>query len=164
MDKQNENLSILLPKLLQDSSLTNLRPEYRRRLEIMLRTNLGESQAEICAALGCSPETARYWMAMVKTGQVDKWDKQPPGRPKTVNAQYLKRLRELVNGSPKDYGYSFERWTAGYLGKHLAKELGIEVSNRHISRLLKQMGLSTGAKNKYSGKDHSITIADLKPS
>lgn len=164
MDKQNENLSILLPKLLQDSSLTNLRPEYRRRLEIMLRTNLGESQAEICAALGCSPETARYWMAMVKTGQIDQWDKQPPGRPKTVNAQYLERLRELVNGSPKDYGYSFERWTARYLGKHLAKELGIEVSTRHISRLLKQMGLSTGAKNKCPGKEHNITIADLKPS
>ncbi|MDJ0571987.1 MAG: helix-turn-helix domain-containing protein, partial [Pleurocapsa sp. MO_192.B19] len=27
--------------------------------------------------------------------------------------------------------------------KHLAKELGIEVSERHVNRLLKQMGLST---------------------
>lgn len=158
MDKQNQGLSTLLPKLLQESLLSDLRPEYRRRLEIMLRANLGQSQAEICAALGCSSETARYWMTMVKTGQVDQWDQQPLGRPKIVNNQYLERLQELVNSSPKDYGYGFERWTARYLGKHLAKELGIEVSARHISRLLKQMGLSTRA------KEPNITITDLKPS
>jgi len=57
-----------------------------------------------------------------------------------VNDQYLERLKELVSHSPRDYGYPFQRWTAQWLSKHL-KEFGIEVSDRHINRLLK-VGLS----------------------
>ncbi|MBD3563227.1 helix-turn-helix domain-containing protein, partial [Planktothrix sp. FACHB-1355] len=68
------------------------------------------------------------------------------GRPKSVNEQYLERLKELVSQSPKEFGYPFRRWTAQWLSKHLAKELGIEVSDRHINRLLKDMGLSTRPK------------------
>ncbi|MEH1858777.1 MAG: hypothetical protein V7L21_12375 [Nostoc sp.] len=49
------------------------------------------------------------------------------GRTKTVNEQYLIRLKELVSHSPRLVGYSFERWTAQWLSKHLAKELGIKV-------------------------------------
>jgi len=40
---------------------------------------------------------------------------------------YLGRLKELVSHSPREYGYPFQRWTAQWLGKHLAKELGIKV-------------------------------------
>ena len=47
------------------------------------------------------------------------------GRPKTVNEQYCDRLKELVSHSPREYGYPFQRWTAQWLGKHLAKELGV---------------------------------------
>ncbi|MBC6431701.1 helix-turn-helix domain-containing protein [Nostoc sp. HG1] len=39
---------------------TDLRTEYRRRIEIMLLFDAGESQTQICEALGCSQETARY--------------------------------------------------------------------------------------------------------
>ena len=90
------------------------------------------------------------------------------GRPKTVNEQYLNRLKELVSYSPREYGYSFQRWTAQWLSKHLAKELGIEVSPQHINRLLKEMGLSTRQKcdraitTTDSPNDSSITINDLQ--
>jgi transposase len=71
------------------------------------------------------------------------WNDQPIGRPKTINDQYLDRLKELVTHSPRDYGYPFQRWTAQWLKRHLAREMGMEVSDRHVNRLLKQMGLST---------------------
>lgn len=130
-------------QLLLKSIKTDLRPEYRRRIEIMLLADAGQSQAEICATLLCAQDTARYWMTMVQTGRAHKWDERPMGRPKAINQQYLDRLKELVSNSPRDYGYPFQRWTAQWLGKHLAKELGIQVSNNHITRLLKSMGLST---------------------
>lgn len=44
--------------------------------------------------------------------------------------------------SPRQYGYSFHHWTAYWLGQQLEKELNITVSDRHINRLLKTMGLS----------------------
>ncbi|MEW6498921.1 MAG: winged helix-turn-helix domain-containing protein, partial [Cyanobacteriota bacterium] len=75
-----------------------------------------------------------------------------------------------VSGSPRDYGYAFRRWTANWLSKHLAKELGISISDRHVKRLLKQMGLSTRPQpnnvqenTTFEVKNSKILIEDLKP-
>lgn len=56
-------------KLLLKSLETDLRLEYRRRIKIMLLADAGKSQTQIYQALLCSQETARYCIAMVKTGQ-----------------------------------------------------------------------------------------------
>jgi transposase len=100
------------------------------------------------------------------------WNVQPIGRPKVVTDEYVNALRELVRRSPQDYGYPFKRWTANWLRCHLAKELEIEVSDRHINRLLAQMGLSTRKEQLTSVPDGSklpdrarqILIEDLNPS
>lgn len=98
-----------------------------------------------------------------------QWQDCPIGRPKAVNEEYLERLKELISNSPRDYGYAFRRWTTNWLQKHLAKEFGIEISDRHIKRLLKQMGLSTVPKlNNVTAataektRNSSILIHDLK--
>ena len=90
------------------------------------------------------------------------------GRPKTVNEQYLNRLKELVSNSPRDCGYSFDRWTGQWLSKQLAKELGIEISSCHVNRLLKQMGLSTRsestikeAEKRSDSEKSNLLIRDL---
>lgn len=146
----------------------NLQPEYRRRMEIMLLADMGKTQTQICEILGCSQEMARYWIGLAEAGLAHKWNERPIGRPKTVNHQYIERLKELVSHSPREYGYAFGYWTAQWLSKHLATELGIEISDRHINRLLKQMGLSTKRKSSpqqeasLRAKDTGITICDLQ--
>lgn len=165
MEKQGLCLTPFQRKLLLKSLETDLRPEYRRRIEIMLQADAGQSQAQICEALGCSQETARYWFAMAQAGLAHRWSDRPMGRRKTVNEQYLNRLKQLASHSPRQYGYPFERWTAQCLSKHLAKELGIKVSSCHINRLLKEMGLSTRHKRttiKEVSQDVGITIGDLQ--
>lgn len=146
METSGQYLTPFQRKLLLKSLETDLRPEYRRRIQIMLLADEGQSQARICEALGCSQEMARHWIIMAQIGQAHRWDERPMGRPKTVNEQYLDRLKELVSNSPREYGYSFDRWTGQWLSKQLAKELGIEISSCHVNRLLKQMGLSTRPK------------------
>lgn len=158
---QERLLSPFQKKLLQEKLKTNLRPEYRRRIEIMLLADRGHSQTQICSALNCSHETARYWTHIAQSGNAHKWKDLPIGRPKTVNEKYLNRLQDLVSQSPKDFGYAFSRWTAHWLSKHLAKELGIEVSERHVNRLLKQMGLST---RKTPNSELPSTLPDNSPS
>ena len=140
--QQSQLLTNFQRKLLLESIQGELRPEYRRRIEIILLADMGYSQAEICAEVGCSQEMARYWIAMAQAGQAHNWNERPIGRPKMVNEQYLERLKELASHSPREYGYSFRSWTAEWLSKHLAKEFGIEISDRHISRLLQKLGLS----------------------
>jgi len=170
VEKQGQYLTPFQRKLLLKNLEADLRPEYRRRIEIMLLADTGQSQVQICKALGCSPEMARYWIVMAQTCQAHHWNDHPVGRPKTVNEQYLARLKELVSHSPREYGYPFQRWTAQWLGKHLAKELGIKVSDCHINRLLKEMGLSTRQRRESAQlgtdgtKDSNITIRDLQSS
>lgn len=132
---ENQESKFLTPfqrKALLKHLQNNLQPEYRRRIEIMLMADIGKSQTQICEILGCSQEMARYWMGIAEAGLAHKWNERPIGRPKIVNAQYLERLRELVSNSPRDYGYAFTYWTAQWLSKHLASELGIEISDRTL--------------------------------
>ncbi|WP_096608050.1 helix-turn-helix domain-containing protein [Calothrix sp. NIES-2100] len=146
----------------------NLPPEYRRRLEIMLLADMGKSQTEICQILGCSQEMARYWITIAKAGLVEEWQQRRIGRPKTVNQQYLARLKELLSHSPRKYGYAFSNWTSQWLSKHLASEFGIEISNRHINRLLKEMGLATQKRRSSKkatiddNKANGVRICDLE--
>ncbi len=176
-DQENVQSRFLTPfqrKLLLKSLQAEQRQEYRRRIEIMLLADAGQSQTQICETLGCSQETARYWITMTRTGQAHTWNDHPIGRPKTINNEYLERLKELVRQSPREHGYPFQSWTAQWLSKHLAKELCIEISDRHINRLLKQMGLSTSSQRKQtkaaahplnskdSEKESGIVISNLK--
>ncbi len=146
--KESKFLTPFQRKVLLKNLEADLQPEYRRRLEIILFTDMGKSQTQICQILGCSQEMAQYWIAIAQAGLTHKWQERPVGRPKTVNDQYILRLKELVSHSPREYGYAFSYWTAQWLSKHLAQEFGIEISDRHINRLLKQMGLSTKQKQK----------------
>lgn len=154
--KLNEEklLSPFQRTLLRKNLEKDLRPEYIRRIKIMLMADSGYSQTEICQALNCSQETARYWIFAAKTGQAHKWKELSLGRPKIINEEYLARLKELVSQNPRNCGYAFSRWTAQWLSKHLAKEFNIEISDRHINRLLKQMGLSTRPKQSQKEKNN----------
>ncbi|MBE9037057.1 helix-turn-helix domain-containing protein [aff. Roholtiella sp. LEGE 12411] len=156
-------------KLLLENLQKSLAESYRQRIEIMLLADEGKAQTEICQTLGCCAATARHWMHIAQTGMAHQWQDCPIGRPKAVNDQYLERLKQLVNNSPRDHGYAFRRWTANWLAKHLAKEFGIKVSDRHIKRLLKQLGLSTLAKSSNAEENSipqtqraNILISDLK--
>ena len=165
---QGKCLTYFQRKLLEKNLDDKLPRQYRQRIEIMLLADEGKTQTQISKAIGCSLATARYWMFIAKSGQTHQWNNYPIGRPQEVNEQYLERLKELVTNSPKKCGYVFERWTANWLGKHLAKEFAIELSDRHINRLLKKMGLSTkplSAKTdetiSQNAKRKNIAIRDL---
>ena len=159
-------------KLLQKSLREDLPDSYRQRIEIMLLADERKSQAEICQTLGCCAATARHWMHVARAGMAHQWQDCPIGRPKAVNDQYLERLKELASHSPRDYGYPFGRWTGQWLSKHLAKELGIDISDRNVNLLLKKMGLSTRPKSDSAPeltdlettKGSRITIGDLQSS
>ena len=167
--ENNKYLTSFQRKLLQKKLQEDLPDSYRQRIQIMLLASEGKSQAEICRALGCCPATVRHWMHIARSGLAHQWQDCPIGRPKAITQQYLTRLKELVKNSPRDYGYSFKRWTGSWLSKHLAKEFGVEVSGHHINRLKRQMGLSTPPQtsiasdsDNQNANSNRILITDLK--
>jgi transposase len=157
----NRLLTPFQHKLLTKSLETGLCKEYRQRIEIMLLADQGYTQTQICKVLGCCQDTARYWIAIAQLGQAHQWNERRIGRPKVIDESYLNRLKELVSRSPREFDYSFGRWTAQWLSKHLAKETGIQTSDRHINRLLKTMGLST-RQNKSSEQANNCALNNSK--
>lgn len=167
-DQQKNFLTSFQRKILQTNLEKEVDEKYRQRIQIMLLADEGKSQTEICQLLGCCQATARHWIMMAKSGYAHYWTKSKIGRPKKINDHYLNRLKELVNHSPRDYGYFFGRWTAEWLSRHLDKEFDIKVSARYINHLLKKMGLSTKSKfnnhENYYGqlsKNNNLLIQDL---
>ncbi len=154
-DEQGKYLTSFQRKLLIHSLQENLPSQYRLRVEIMLLADLGKTQTQICQALGCSPATARHWISVARSGQAHNWNNNPIGRPSTVDDRFLERLKELVSQNPREFGYPFQRWTSQWLSKHLSKELGIHVGDRHIRRLLKDMGLSTRPKQECPNEENN---------
>ncbi len=166
MKNQGRFLSAFEHNFLQGILQTEIRPEYRRRIEIMLLADSGRSRKQICDTLKCSQETARYWIGIAQLGEAHRYCDTLMGRPKTIDAAYLERLKELVQLDPRTCGYPFQRWTAKWLSKHLEKEFAIEISDRHINRLLKKMGLSTRVSQTESQElaTDNIKIQDLQSS
>ena len=140
---QGKFLTLFQRQLLQKNLEQDLPELSHQRIQIMLLADEGKTQTQIRKELGCCPATARHWIHIARSGMAHQWNSSPIGRPKIVNEEYLERLQQLINHSPREFGYSFEKWTEGWLSKHLAKELEIKVSDCHIKRLLKQIGLST---------------------
>jgi transposase len=176
MDKQGQFLSTFQRKYLEKNLQKDLPKHYNQRIKIMLLADDGKTQIQICKELGCSQSTARHWIAIAKSGQAHQWNNYTVGRPQVMDEQCLERLRELVTQSPKevkvpncDFTYSARYWTGKKLSEHISAELGIKISDRHINRLLKKMGLSTRPKsnsiesnNQKNISQNSIVIRDIQ--
>jgi transposase len=143
LPKQYQILTDFQRRGLQESLKENLPSLYRLRINIMLLADEGKTQSQICKALRCSQGMARHWTLVACSGQSHNWEDTPIGRPKSLNESHVERLKQLVRLNPKELGYSFTRWTGGWLSKQLATEFGVEISDRHVNRLLKELGLST---------------------
>lgn len=163
----NKHLTKFQRQLLEKSLQSETIPEYRQRVEIMLLADEGKTQTQICRALSCSPLTARHWIFMAKSGQAHNWKAQTIGRPKTVTSDYLDRLKQLTSESPRDLGYPFSRWTGQWLSKHLSQEFNIEVTARHVNRLIEEMNDEARVVNTINqqhqevGNSSHLVIADL---
>lgn len=167
MNTSSEGLYLTLfqRQLLQENIQKDLPRSYRQRLEIILLTDNGKTQAEICRMIGCCTSTASRWIQLTKAGLAHNYLDCPVGRPKIVTDEYIELLRELLQHSPRDYGYPFRTWTVSWLGKHITKVMGIEVSESHLKRVMRDLGLSTrlpkSQPEKYKQPGANIFIADL---
>jgi putative transposase len=155
MSQQNLNAEtsdskLLKGQILTDSQRTRLLEildgdvpdKYRKRISIMLLADDGRTPKEISEELKCSIAMAKTWILVASAGQINNWRDASIGRPRIVNETHIKRLRELLNLSPRDVGYAFTRWTGESLSRQMFREFSIKICPRHINRLVKQLELS----------------------
>ena len=112
--------------------------DVRSRCDMILWSNQGRSPPQIAARVRFSRHTVvRYIQRYEAEGLSGLLTKPRSGRPRRATDEYVAKLLETVEQSPRDLGLSFSNWTTAHLAQYLAAETGIELSPRQVENYLK---------------------------
>jgi transposase len=108
--------------------------------------NFGGSEAALTAeAVGCSAKTVRRVVKrFVEQGIAGLHDRREDNGDLKLDEGYLGRLRELVDLTPREFGYLRPTWTRELLVKVMARETGTRIHPATMSRALKKIRARRG--------------------
>ncbi|MCJ7823459.1 MAG: winged helix-turn-helix domain-containing protein [Anaerolineales bacterium] len=102
----------------------------------------GWSQTRVAEALGVTGGAVSQWLKTVREeglrGLLSRLSKRGP---KSRLAQPNRaRLPQLLECGAEAYGFLGDVWTCGRVGKVIQQEYGVAYSERHVGRLLDEIG------------------------
>jgi transposase len=131
--------------------------EYRREQAWALKQQ-GWKQKDIAAALGVSEGAVSQWMVRGRLGELAA--RPAPGkRPKLSQADKA-ALVEVVQAGAVAAGFEGEVWTQGRIRQVIAERFGVRYSERHVGRLLRQLGLTLQQPVKVASQRNEQAIRD----
>lgn len=117
----------------------------RTRMSILLHLARGRPATQVAESLHLARSTVYRVAERFRTagfaGLADR--REDNGRP-GVDESFLLILRQVVAGSPQDYGWARPTWTQELLCVVLARQTGLRVSQPTMSRCLKAIGARLG--------------------
>ena len=115
------------------------------RCQIILLADKGRSRPDIAQSLGCSVSwVGRVLSRFRDCGIAGLHDRREDNGQTKLDEHYLSLLYELVDESPRDYGYRRPTWTRELLAKLMREFTGVKVHPATMSRALKQIGARRG--------------------
>jgi len=114
----------------------------RKRAQAIRLSAMGYPVPQIVEILGCNHQSVHNWLdAFEEQGIGGLFDQPRAGRPVTATADYRAQLVEAIKTSPKKIGYPFTVWTITRLRAHLARAMGILLSESRVRQIMKEEGL-----------------------
>jgi transposase len=115
------------------------------RCQIVLLAGKQRLRAMIAESVGCSVSWVQrvirhfreFGVAGLQDGREDNGEEK-------IDERYLSILYDVVDGSPRDYGYPRSTWTQELLAKVMAKLTGVKVHRSTMSRALAMIGARRG--------------------
>jgi transposase len=116
------------------------------RIRIVLMRFFGHGAASsIAQVVGCSDTTVRRVTGrFVEHGIAGLLDRREDNGDQKLSEVYLGRLKEIVDGSPRDFGYLRPTWTRELLVEVMVRETGIRIHPATMSRALKKIKARRG--------------------
>jgi transposase len=115
------------------------------RCQIVLLTAKGRRRADVAQSVGRSVSWVNRVVARFRdlgvAGLLDR--REDNGRPK-LDEWFLSTLYDVVDGSPRDYGYPRPTWTRELLAKVMHRLTGVKVHAATMSRALARIGARLG--------------------
>ena len=117
------------------------RAEVRQRAMAIRLLHLGNKPEAVAEQQMVSVPTIYNWHKLWREqGLEGLANKKKTGRPSKATEVYCRKLEELLEKEPSEYGYRFAIWTSDRLRAHLEKETGILLSESRFRALLKKKG------------------------
>lgn len=69
-------------------------------------------------------------------------DRPRPGRPPKLSESARETFEEVVREPPTASGFDRDHWTTSLAARYLAEEFGVDYTERHVQRLLREVGLA----------------------
>ncbi|MBF0192732.1 MAG: IS630 family transposase [Magnetococcales bacterium] len=114
----------------------------RKRIQAVQSVLEGASPANVMEDLGLTKPRIYEWMAKYEKGGCDALKAKSPGRPrKLTDAQLSWLYRTVVGTNPLDLHLPFALWTRGMVRDLIGRELGIDLNEVTVGRLLESLGL-----------------------
>lgn len=131
----------------------------RNVLSAVIMRYEGVSTTEIMNVLGKSRATV--------TCYINSWNENPStaikdhrggNRPNRLTDEIVNDIKHVITSkTPKDFGYSQNKWSSSLLTQYIKDTYGKEFSDRWIRKLLNNLGFS------YKGGEYKPTKADPHP-
>ena len=116
--------------------------QARRLLAIALVLE-GASRTEAARVMGMDRQTLRDWVTRYNAQGVEGLRDRPrPGRPAQLTADALAELARLVEAGPDIDVHGVVRWRCVDLQAEIKQRFDVEISERHVGRLLKRLAFT----------------------
>ena len=116
--------------------------QARRLLAIALVLE-GSSRTEAARVTGMDRQTLRDWVIRYNAEGVEGLrDRARPGRPGQLTAAQLGELERLVEAGPDIEVHGVVRWRCVDLQAEIKQRFDVEVSERHVGRLLERLAFT----------------------
>ncbi|WP_338091924.1 IS630 family transposase [Sorangium cellulosum] len=108
---------------------------------ILLRLDAGATPARIAEELQVARSTiSRVRSRFLAEGLAGLRDHRAHNGQRKVSAVHRRRLEQLLDASPRDFGWARPTWTRELLALQLERDTGLRLSVGHIGRLLRALG------------------------
>jgi transposase len=114
-----------------------------RRMRAWALHQEGWSGKEIAAALAVSRAAVSGWLKRARAGGVEALRRHPaPGPTPKLTAEQRAALPDLLAKGAEAHGFVGQVWTTTRVATVIRRAFGVSYHPAHISRLLRQAGLS----------------------
>lgn len=101
------------------------------------------SKAQVADRLGVSrTAVGKWWATFVRDGMKGIAAKPRHGAAPKLSPTQLRELPKLLEKGAGAFGFSGELWTTARVVKLIEQRFGVRYDRDHISRVLRQLGLS----------------------
>ena len=112
---------------------------YAHRLHAVLLVGVGHSCYQVASWLGGDARSIERWVQAFDRHGVDGLKSHPgSGRPARLTPAQRAQLALDLSAEPVELGFAQAHWSGKLLARHLERQFGIRLSQRHCQRLLQQ--------------------------